>query len=171
MNRYTLGASVRFDGSDLYGVAKKYRFLPLYSFSGLWRASDEPWLRESTVINNLAFRASYGIQGNIDKNTSSFVMGNYNNASILPGVTEDVIVLGSAPNRRLRWEKTYTTNAGFDISVIDNAISLTADYYHRKGDASSHSRCSRSRQASCHIWSTGPRCATRALKSDWPHAT
>lgn len=134
MNRYTLGASVRFDGSDLYGVAKKYRFLPLYSFSGLWRASDEPWLRESTVINNLAFRASYGIQGNIDKNTSSFVMGNYNNASILPGVTEDVIVLGSAPNRRLRWEKTYTTNAGFDISVIDNAISLTADYYHRKGD-------------------------------------
>ena len=134
MNRYTLGASVRFDGSDLYGVAKKYRFLPLYSFSGLWRASDEPWLRESTVINNLAFRASYGIQGNIDKNTSSFVMGNYNNASILPGVTEDVIVLGSASNRRLRWEKTYTTNAGFDISVIDNAISLTADYYHRKGD-------------------------------------
>ncbi len=134
MNRYTLGASVRFDGSDLYGVAKKYRFLPLYSFSGLWRASDEPWLRESTFVNNLALRASYGIQGNIDKETSSFVMGNYNNASILPGVVEDVIVLGSAPNRRLRWEKTHTANAGFDISVIDNAISLTADYYYRKGN-------------------------------------
>lgn len=134
MSRYTLGGSVRFDGSDLYGVAKKYRFLPLYSFSGLWRASDEPWLRESTVVNNLAFRASYGIQGNIDKNTSSMVMGNYNNASILPGVTEDVIVLGSAPNRRLRWEKTHTFNAGFDISVVDNAISLTSDYYYRKGN-------------------------------------
>lgn len=134
MNRYTFGASVRFDGSDLYGVAKKYRFLPLYSFSGLWRASDEPWLRESTFVNNLALRASYGIQGNIDKETSSFVMGNYNNASILPGVVEDVIVLGSAPNRRLRWEKTHTANAGFDISVIDNAISLTADYYYRKGN-------------------------------------
>lgn len=133
LDRYTFGSSVRFDGSDLYGVAKKYRFLPLYSFSGLWRASDEPWLRESTVINNLALRASYGIQGNIDKETSSFVMGNYNNTSILPGVTEDVIVLGSAPNRRLRWEKTHTANAGFDISFIDNAISLTADYYHRKG--------------------------------------
>lgn len=134
MRRYTFGASVRFDGSDLYGVAKKYRFLPLYSFSGLWRVSDEPWLRESTAINNLALRASFGVQGNVDKNTSSFVMGNYNNASILPGVTEDVIVLGSAPNRRLRWEKTYTTNAGFDVAIIDNAISITADYYHRKGN-------------------------------------
>ncbi len=42
MRRYTFGASVRFDGSDLFGVDKKYRFLPLYSFSGLWRLSDEP---------------------------------------------------------------------------------------------------------------------------------
>ncbi len=133
LHRYTLGGSVRFDGSDLFGVDKKYRFLPLYSFSALWRASEEPFLRESTFLNNLAFRASYGIQGNIDKNTSSFVMGNYNNISILPGVTEDVIVLGNPPNRRLRWEKTYTANAGFDISVLDNAISLSADYYYRKG--------------------------------------
>ena len=134
LSRYTLGGSVRFDGSDLYGVAKKYRFLPLYSVSGLWRVSQEPWLRESTFVNNLALRASYGIQGNIDKNTSSFVMGNYGNTSILPGVTEDVIILGSAPNRRLRWEKTHTANVGFDLSVIDNAISLTGEYYYRKGN-------------------------------------
>lgn len=134
MSRYTLGASVRFDGSDMFGVDKKYRFLPLYSFSGLWRASDEPFLRESLWLNNLALRASYGIQGNIDKNTSSLVMGDYKNVSILPGVTEDVIVIGSAPNRRLRWEKTHTANAGFDISVFDNAVSLTADYYYRKGN-------------------------------------
>ncbi len=133
LHRYTLGGSVRFDGSDLFGVDKKYRFLPLYSFSALWRASEEPFLRESTFVNNLALRASYGIQGNIDKNTSSFVMGNYNNISILPGVTEDVIILGNPPNRRLRWEKTYTANAGFDLSVLDNAISLSADYYYRKG--------------------------------------
>ena len=37
MNRYTLGASVRMDGSDLFGVDKKYRFLPIYSVSGLYR--------------------------------------------------------------------------------------------------------------------------------------
>lgn len=39
MNRYTLGGSVRMDGSDLFGVDKKYRFLPIYSVSGLWRLS------------------------------------------------------------------------------------------------------------------------------------
>ena len=60
-------------------------------------------------------------------------MGYYNNISILPGMTEDVIVLGTPPNRRLRWEKTRTLNAGADMSVLDNAISFSLDYYHRKG--------------------------------------
>lgn len=134
LQRYTLGASVRFDGSDLFGVDKKYRFLPLYSFSGLWRISDEPWLRESTFVNNLAVRLSYGIQGNIDKSTSSYVMGDYNNASILPGVSEDVIVLGTPPNRRLRWEKTHTANAGIDFGFADNVVNLSVDAYYRKGN-------------------------------------
>ena len=133
MRRYTLGGSVRFDGSDLFGVDKKYRFLPLYSFSGLWRASDEPWLRENTWLSNLALRLSYGIQGNIDKNTSSMVMGNYNNSSILPGTVEDVIVLGNPPNRRLRWEKTYTGNVGLDLGLFDNRINMSVDAYYRKG--------------------------------------
>lgn len=134
LSRYTLGASVRFDGSDLFGVDKKYRFLPLYSFSGLWRIGEEPFLRDVTAVNNLALRLSYGIQGNIDKSTSSFVMGDYNVTSILPGTSEDVIVLGNPPNRRLRWEKTHTLNAGVDFAVLDNAISFSADYYYRKGN-------------------------------------
>lgn len=132
-SRYILGASVRFDGSDLFGVDKKYRFLPLYSFSALWRISEEPFLQESTAVNNLALRASYGIQGNIDKSTSSFVMGNYNQESILPGVSEDVIVLGTPPNRRLRWEKTYTANVGIDAAFFDNILTASVDAYYRKG--------------------------------------
>ncbi len=134
LRRYTLGASVRFDGSDLFGVDKKYRFLPLYSFSGLWRISDEAFMRDASAVNNLAVRLSYGIQGNIDKSTSSFVMGDYNNTSILPGVTEDVIVLGTPPNRRLRWEKTHTANAGIDLGMFNNILTLSADAYYRKGN-------------------------------------
>ena len=68
MNRYTFGGSIRFDGSDLFGVDKKYRYLPLYSISGLWRLSNEPFMQGARKwMDNLAFRASYGIQGNIDK--------------------------------------------------------------------------------------------------------
>lgn len=133
MSRYIFGGSVRFDGSDLFGVDKKYRYLPLYSFSALWRLSEEPFMQGVTAVNNLALRASYGIQGNIDKSTSSYVMGNYKNQSILPGASEEVIVLGNPPNRRLRWEKTHTSNVGMDFSVLDNAITFSTDAYYRRG--------------------------------------
>lgn len=133
LSRYILGASVRFDGSDLFGVDKKYRYLPLYSFSALWRLSDEPFMQGVTAVNNLALRASYGIQGNIDKSTSSFVMGDYKNLTLLPGGSEDMIVLGNPPNRRLRWEKTHTANAGVDLSILDNALTISADAYYRRG--------------------------------------
>ena len=135
MARYTLGASVRWDGSDVFGVAKKYRFLPLYSVSGLWRVSNEPFLRNSSAakwMDNLALRLSYGLQGNIDKNTSPYLIGTFNRTTVLPGNVETVITAETAPNPNLRWEKTSNVNLGLDLSLLDNAINISADYYYRK---------------------------------------
>ncbi|MBP3567149.1 MAG: SusC/RagA family TonB-linked outer membrane protein [Paraprevotella sp.] len=133
LHRYTLGGSIRFDGSDIFGVAKKYRYLPLYSVSGLWRVVDEPFMKNADFIDNLSIRASYGLQGNIDKNTSPYLVGTYQKVSILPNNSEDIIRPGSAPNPDLRWEKTQSVNVGADFAVFDNAISLSVDYYYRKG--------------------------------------
>ena len=135
LSRYTFGASVRWDGSDVFGVAKKYRFLPLYSLSGLWRVSNEPFIQNSSAskwLNNLALRASYGLQGNIDKNTSPYLIGTFDKVTVLPGNVETVIKAETAPNPNLRWEKTANVNLGLDISLFDNIINLSADYYYRK---------------------------------------
>ncbi|MCS2852870.1 SusC/RagA family TonB-linked outer membrane protein [Bacteroides fragilis] len=134
MNRYTFGGSIRFDDSDLFGVDKKYRYLPLYSVSGLWRLSNEPFMQGTRKwMDNLAFRVSYGIQGNIDKNTSSFLLGKYIVDNILPGGSEHMIDINSAPNKKLRWEKTQSVNVGLDFSVLNQALNLSVDYYYRKG--------------------------------------
>lgn len=133
MKRYTLGASVRMDGSDLFGVDKKYRFLPIYSISGLWRISNEAFLKPANQwMDNLALRLSYGLQGNIDKNTSPFLLGNYSNQTVIDK-NETIITIGSAPNDKLRWEKTASYNAGIDLSVLKSAINLSIDYYYRRG--------------------------------------
>lgn len=133
MNKYTFGGSVRMDGSDLFGVSKKYRYLPLYSVSALWRISNEPFMRAANWIDNLAVRASYGLQGNIDKNTSPFLVGSYRVDAILPGGSEHMIEVNSAPNGKLRWEKTHSINTGLDFSMKNQAINLSLDYYYRKG--------------------------------------
>lgn len=133
LQRYTLGGSIRFDGSDLFGVSKRYRYLPIYSVSGLWRISSEPFMRDMENIDNLAIRASYGLQGNIDKSTTAVLAGKYTTDEILPGYNEDIIEVSSPPNKRLRWEKTQSMNAGVDVSLFNQALSISADYYHRLG--------------------------------------
>lgn len=68
-------------------------------------------MKNVTVINNLGLRASYGLQGNIDKNTSPYLIGIYDQTTILPGNSEDASVravpqsrsaLGKDPIRKHR---------------------------------------------------------------------
>lgn len=130
-NRYTVFGSIRFDGSNLFGVDPKYRYLPLWSVSGAWNINREEFMQGIEWINNLKLRGSYGLQGNVDKNTSPLIVGEWNNTTILPGINEPVINVTSPPNKNLRWEKTSTYNGGLDLSVLDNRISLSVEGYYR----------------------------------------
>jgi TonB-linked SusC/RagA family outer membrane protein len=131
-HRYTLGGSVRFDGSDVFGVAKKYRYLPLYSFSGLWRVGEEKFMENAKWLDELNLRASYGLQGNIDKNTSPYLIGTFNKTTVLPGNIETVIAAETAPNPNLKWEKTKNVNVGLDMAFFHNRLRFTVDYYYRR---------------------------------------
>ncbi|MGL4806259.1 MAG: SusC/RagA family TonB-linked outer membrane protein, partial [Bacteroidales bacterium] len=130
-NRYTMFGSIRFDGSDLIGVDPRTRYLPLWSISGAWNANREEFLRNVSWLSNLKLRGSYGVQGNIDKNTSPLLLGEWGNTSLLPDNNESIITVLSPPNPRLRWERTSTTNVGLDFGVLNGRINLTAEGYWR----------------------------------------
>lgn len=130
--RITLGGSVRFDGSDLYGVKNKSRYTPLYSVSGLWNISSESFMKDVTWVQNLGLRMSYGMQGNLDKSTSHFLKGKYFVGNVLPNNNEYYIDVTSLPNSQLKWEKTSNINIGLDFSIFNDAISVATNYYKRK---------------------------------------
>jgi TonB-linked SusC/RagA family outer membrane protein len=130
--KYSVFGSVRYDGSDLFGVDPKYKYLPLWSTSASWAVSEENFLKDNLTLSNLRLRASYGLQGNIDKNTSPYVVGSNGTAIILPGQTEPTVTVISPPNEKLRWEKTANTNLGADIGLFNNRISIVTDFYGRK---------------------------------------
>lgn len=130
-DKYTIFASLRYDGSNLFGVDPKYRYLPLWSVSGAWNASREKFLKEIHWLSNLKVRASYGLQGNIDKETSPFVKGVWGNTSFYTGYNIPTIEVTSPPNKYLRWEKTSTSNIGVDLGLFDGRINVSFDGYYR----------------------------------------
>ena len=128
-SRYLFGFSFRADGSSRFGANNVYGYFP--SFSGAWRLSSEPFLRDVHSISDLKIRGSYGIVGNADigdyvtqdKLRSSQVAFN---GQVAPAVTLDAL-----GNRNLKWEKAHQLNIGLDVSLFDNRVQFTGDVYNR----------------------------------------
>ncbi|MGI9526791.1 MAG: SusC/RagA family TonB-linked outer membrane protein [Weeksellaceae bacterium] len=131
-NRYTVFGSLRYDGSNLFGVDPKYKYLPIWSVSAAWNVHNETFMQDLEAISLLKFRASYGFQGNIDKSTSPFVVALYQKSSVLPGSSEDALQVATPPNDKLRWEKTENVGVGAEIGFLRNRINFIVDYYERK---------------------------------------
>ena len=129
-NRYTIFGSMRYDGTNLFGVDPKYKFNPMWSISGAWSVNHEKFLRDAKWLDNLRLRASYGAQGNIDRSTSPYILGTWTTRNV-GGSFEDAIFVSSPPNQNLRWETTYTWNAALDFAALENRIGFTFEIYGR----------------------------------------
>lgn len=129
-NRYTIFGSMRYNGTNLFGVDPKYKFNPMWSISGAWSVNHEKFLRDAKWLDNLRLRASYGAQGNIDRSTSPYILGTWTTRNV-GGSFEDAIFVSSPPNQNLRWETTYTWNAALDFAALENRIGFTFEIYGR----------------------------------------
>jgi TonB-linked SusC/RagA family outer membrane protein len=131
-SKYTLFASLRYDGSNLFGVDARDKFTPIWSISGTWRVSQEDFLRDNPFVRDVKLRASFGFQGNVDKSTKPVFVGEYKYVNILSG-RYPIINMTSLPNPNLSWEKTKTYNFGLDFAVLNNRLRASMDYYYRYG--------------------------------------
>lgn len=126
-NRYVLNANIRFDGSNLFGSNPKYRYLPLWSVSGRWIISNESFLSDNNTISNLALRASYGLRGNIVKDSSPSIIAAALPPNAVTGSFE--MEIQQAPNPDLKWETTASFNVGLELGLFDDRLLLDIDYY------------------------------------------
>lgn len=132
-DRYNLNANVSMDGSNQFGANPKYRFLPIWSVSGKWTLSEEPFMKslQESTLPYLALRASYGIQGNSNTGTSPDLVLRIGSIDNYSGLATSTVAYW--PNADLRWEKTTSYNLGLDFSVLQDWLSGTVDFYQKKG--------------------------------------
>lgn len=129
-NKYLLSASFRREGSSRFGKNSKYGNFPAVSVG--WRISEESFFEDVEIINDLKFRASYGVTGNND-------IGNYNNSSslasrnyILGNQTAPGVVLNSFVNENIGWEESNQLDIGLDLAMLDNRLVFIAEYYRKE---------------------------------------
>lgn len=123
-NKYNLMLSTRYDGSSKFAKGNKWGNFPAASVG--WTVSNEPFFNVP-VINELKFRASYGLTGNqtgIPYSGGLNLIASGQNHDQNPGTA--VLDLY---NPDLKWEKGKSFDVGMDISMFKRRINLTVDFY------------------------------------------
>ncbi|SDE94661.1 TonB-linked outer membrane protein, SusC/RagA family [Mucilaginibacter pineti] len=125
--RYTLSGSVRWDGSNIFGVNTNQKGVPLWSIGSSWELSKEPFY-QLKWLPYLRLRATYGSSGNVNTSVSAFPTALYNTDAItgLPNAS-----LTSAGNPDLRWEQVKTFNAGIDFALSNRRIEGSIEFYNK----------------------------------------
>ncbi|OIQ34039.1 MAG: SusC/RagA family TonB-linked outer membrane protein [Bacteroidetes bacterium MedPE-SWsnd-G1] len=154
-NKYLMSLSFRRDGSSIFGSDYKYGNFPSASIG--WNISNESFMQDSNVVNNLKIRASYGVTGNdrlntgsvdpdVSSSTSSLSTGNilvdyYPSLALLNATTASIdgaVLPGFSPlniaNPELQWERLVEINPGVDFGLFNNRISGSIDWYQRTSD-------------------------------------
>ena len=134
---YYFDATVRRDGSTRFAPENRFGIFP--AFSAAYRITNEPFMSGvSGWLNDFKIRGGWGQLGNYDvaqlaylspveeKPTYSF------GGSGGQGLVSSGAAVFTIPNPDLQWERTTTTNIGFDAYLLDNNLGVSFDYYHKR---------------------------------------
>lgn len=127
LDKYLFTATLRADGSSKFGADNRWGYFPAFAFA--WRASEEKFIKNLKVFDNLKLRISYGVSGN-NRISNYLSMSTYSPGWI---PVEDNVVTVITPNKLenpdLKWENNATLNLGLDMGFLKNRISMTVDAY------------------------------------------
>jgi TonB-linked SusC/RagA family outer membrane protein len=130
-DKYLFTFTIRADGSSRFGATNKWGYFPSGAFA--WRVSDENFIKDITAISDLKFRVSYGVTGNQEIGSYQSLSQYTSNGYALG--TNPTRVVGVMPNNianpNLTWESTASGDVGFDLGLLNNRITMTADYYYK----------------------------------------
>lgn len=139
-DRYIADFTLRRDGSSRFGSQTKYG--NFYAGSVAWRLSEESFIKNLNVFQDLKIRASYGKVGNSEINDYDWftAYGTPNNTA--PGISAGAQYLGGSILRLTRlgndlisWEEKYQTSLGVDFGLFDGRLTGSVEYYDYKTKA------------------------------------
>jgi len=128
-DKYLFTLTGRMDGSSKFGSANRYAFFPSAALA--WRVSEEDFMESLPAVSNLKIRTSYGITGNSEITAYQALAGMGNYSVIFNGERAVGIGVNRLANPDLKWEKTAQVDAGLELGLFKNRISLEVDVYRK----------------------------------------
>lgn len=132
-NRYMITATLRADASSRFAKNNRWGYFPSVALG--WKISEEEFMKDQDVMNNLKLRLSYGQTGQQDilndyPYMTTFTVS-YPEASYQFGDKWYNTYRPNGYDPDIKWETTTTYNIGLDYGFLNNRINGSIDYYQR----------------------------------------
>jgi TonB-dependent starch-binding outer membrane protein SusC len=131
-DKYLITLSYRRDGTSRFGEENRWGNFPAAAFA--WKLRDE-FFSESSKISDLKLRLGWGITGQQDINVGTFFLSQFSVGDQFSQYQfgNDFIGVGvpSARNPSIKWEETYTYNAGIDFGFNNNRLNGSLDVFYK----------------------------------------
>lgn len=128
--KYLFEANLRYDGSSRFEPNTRWGFFPGVSVA--WRLSQENFMKNVNVINDLKIRASYGQTGNQEGIGLYDYLQLINIGGAYPfgagSQTQSASLAGMVSTNRT-WETLINKNVGVDALMLSNKLNFTFDYF------------------------------------------
>lgn len=128
-NRYYFTGTIRRDGSSRFLNDKWGNF---YSVGAAWNITNEAFMKNQTIFNNLKFKTSYGLTGEQDGVGLYPGYDRYNTETGAGGTSSFVFTTKGNPN--LTWETSKMFQVGLEFSILKNRIEGSLDFYNKITD-------------------------------------
>lgn len=130
-NRYLLMASVRHEAaSQLAGTNKPWGTFPSVSLG--WRITEEKFMKNQKVFDDIKLRAGYGVTGS--QPSQSFLgvpLLGYGDYYLYNGQWIRALQPTQNSNDKLKWEEKHEYDIGADFSVLNYRLNVSVDWYYR----------------------------------------
>ncbi len=135
--KYLFNFTLRRDASSKFSKNNRVGYFPALAVG--WRLSSEPFMKNVEFVNDLKFRASYGIIGNElglpPDNQYNLYVSDLGQGYPISGSNSSFtnsLTLGRVGNANAKWEENRTLNIGFDLTVLDNSLDFTVEFYRKQ---------------------------------------
>lgn len=140
--KYLLEMNFRYDGSDIFPPGHQFGFFP--SIGAGWVVSKENFFPQRGLVDYLKLRGSWGQLGNDRVDPYQFLAAYNLVGADIYGVSHGYSFGGTTPvyyqglqasvlpNPNFTWEKAVMSNIGFEMTLWDNRINITADYFYKR---------------------------------------
>jgi len=126
-SKYLATVSFRADGSSRYSKGNKWGYFPSGALA--WRISEEKFMKELAFISNAKLRIGYGQTGSTAIDPYSTLNMLYSGKEAFENALYTYYAPGTRLPSKLKWETTSQTDLGLDLSLFNDRLRVTADYY------------------------------------------